>query len=69
MKFDIFGRYRIDVRRVDGRWKVYRPGNGLDGELHDIVIPHDVDEADIELYLNDLLHEEATPGRSIRRVV
>ncbi|WP_133645159.1 DUF7661 family protein [Paraburkholderia flava] len=68
MRFDIFGRYRIDVRRIDGRWKVQRPGNGVVGDVDDIVIPDDIDEQDVEQYLNDLLHEEATPGTEIRRV-
>ncbi len=42
LRFDICGRYRLDVERDEGGWRVMR-------------------------VLDDLFHEEAFPGATIRR--
>jgi hypothetical protein len=68
MRFDVYGRFRIDVVREHGRWVAYRVGDGLRTPRHDIVIPAQVTEAELETYLNDLLHEFAEPGRTLRRL-
>lgn len=68
MRFDIFGRYRIDVQRVGERWRVLRIGNGTLADIRDLLIPSDIAADEVEGYLNDLLHEEAIDGRVIRRV-
>ncbi len=68
MRFDVYGRYRIDVVREGGRWIVYRLGTGLRTPHPEIRIPSGVAEAELETYLNDLLHELAEPGRILRRI-
>ncbi len=68
MRFDVYGRFRVDIERRDGAWVVYRVGAGTRAPMPDLVVPADVAADKLEDYLNDLLHELATPGREIRRV-
>ncbi|MFZ5556084.1 MAG: DUF7661 family protein [Pseudomonadota bacterium] len=68
MRFDVYGRYRIDVERRDGAWVVFRVGSGTRVPMPDIVIPPGVPPDELGRYLSDLLHESATPGRELRRV-
>jgi hypothetical protein len=68
MRFDIYGRYEIEVARDGATWKAFSVGEGKRVPLDDILIPPDVREDELQTYLDDLLHELATPGRTIRRV-
>jgi len=68
MKFDIYGRYVLDAERVQGKWLIFRNENGKRRQEMDIVVPSDIGEADVIAYLGDLLHEYASPGRSIKRI-
>ncbi|MDF3835802.1 hypothetical protein P3W85_23035 [Cupriavidus basilensis] len=68
MRYDIFGNYQIEVRRVESKWRVFRMGNGSAVEIYDLVIPSDVLADEVEGYLNDLLHEDAICGRVIRQL-
>lgn len=68
MRFDIYGRYQIDMARENGAWVAYRVGAGLRTPIPDLVIPSTARADELEIYLNDLLHELAEPGRAIRRV-
>ncbi len=61
MKYNVFGR-KIEIIKSDGKWKVYILGSeGKKRSFHDILIPSDVVEGDLENYLEDLLHEWASP--------
>ncbi len=68
MKFDIYGRYELDIERVQGKWIVFRSEGGKRRHELDIIIPPDTSEADVLAYLEELLHEYARPGRSIARI-
>ena len=68
MKFDIYGRYRIEVIRKAGSWVVYRSDNGKRRPEFGIVIPSSMSAEEIPTYLDDLLHELAHPGATIRRI-
>ena len=68
MRFDIFGRYEIDILRDGAAWKAFRIGEGKRVPLNSVVIPAEAKEEELQLYLDDLFHELATPGRTIRRV-
>lgn len=68
MRFSIYGRYEVDVERRGDRWVVFRRGVGTRREDSRIVVPADLQEDDLVRHLDDLLHEEAIPGRSIRRI-
>ena len=67
MRFDIFGRYEIEVARDAATWKAFRVGEGKRVPLN-LAIPPNLKEDEVQTYLDDLFHELATPGRRIRRV-
>ena len=68
MKFDIYGRYRLEVIREEESWIVYRVDNEKRRTEFDIVIPSSMRAEEIPTYLDDLLHELAHPGATIRRI-
>lgn len=68
VRFRIYDRYEIDVERHEHRWVAYRRGEGTRRVAREIFIPPDVREDDVATYLDDLLHEQGAPGRSIRRI-
>lgn len=65
MKFDVYGKYSLEVIRTARGWEVYRTGDGKHVRAHDIVIPQDVAAQDVAEYLDDLLHEISPPGGKI----
>lgn len=68
MRFNIYDRYEVDVERRAGQWVVYRRGLGTRREDRAIFVPADLHEDELVTYLDDLLHEEAVPGQSVRRI-
>jgi len=68
MRFDIYGRFTIDVERVNNTWIVYRVEDGKRRPDPDIVIPETIIEDRIIEYLDYLLHEFAKPTKIIRRI-
>lgn len=66
MIFDIYGRYKVQVRREGAAWRAERIENGRRRPFKDLVIPAHLAEAEIARYLDDMLHEQAGPGTSIR---
>jgi len=60
IKLDVFGRIVLAVRK-NGIWEVFfLDSNGKRRTASDILIPHFIDETEIERYLSDLCHEWAT---------
>lgn len=70
MRFDCYGRFLLDIERHGDGWQVLQvsPAEGKRRLRADIVIPADVPESELERWLDDLLHEQGGPGRSIRRL-
>jgi hypothetical protein len=68
MKFDIYGRFFVEVTRESGRWTVYRIDQGRRQRMEDLVLADDVHAEDIPHALEDLLHEYASPDRTITMV-
>ncbi len=71
MRFNIYGRYDLEVARVDEAWVVHRvDGHGPAARRRraDLVVPSHLNETEVATYLDDLLHEQARPGDEIRRV-
>ena len=66
VKFDVYGRFQVDVVREDERWVVYKVADGKRTKLG-IVIPSSFDAAEIGQYLDDVFHEAARPGETVRR--
>jgi len=65
MKFSIYGRFQVEVRREGESWVAYRLGQGLRGRMSDVVVPAEVEAAELAAYLDDLFHELAEPGDQV----
>jgi len=64
MKFNVYDK-KIEVTKVSGNWIVFYIGNeGKNRTAYDIVIPDELKENEIKNYLEDLLHEWATPSNN-----
>ena len=62
MKLSVYGR-TLEVIKSDRGWTVYVLGaDGKKRISHDIFIPSHIREKEITTYLEDLLHEWASPG-------
>ena len=57
MKFDVYGRFALEVLPTTRGWEVYRLTDGKHVRADDINIPADMAVGDIAEYLDDLLHE------------
>ena len=65
MKFNIYGRFQLDVRRENDAWEVYRLEPGKRAKVNDLVIPPTLDANEIAIYLDDIFHELAGPGQNV----
>lgn len=68
MKFNIYGRFQLDVRRVGDAWEVYRLDFGKRVPMEEIVIPPTLQEDEIAIYLDDIFHEFAGFGQTIEPI-
>ena len=68
MRFDIYGRFEIEVRMTSAGWVAYRTSNGLRTPYRDLAFPQQLEPAELERFLDDHFHEYALPGQAIRRV-
>lgn len=68
MRFDIYGRFQIEVQRKNGAWAVYRLAPGKRALLDDVIIPASVAADEIPTYLDDIYHELAGPGDEVRAI-
>ncbi len=65
MKFDIYGRFQLEVKRENDMWVVYRIGEGKRSKSSEIFIPQDVPENELAVFLDDIFHEFSSQGGSI----
>jgi hypothetical protein len=68
MIFDIYGRFRLDVRRENDSWVVYLPEPGKRARANDVVIPSTLQADEIATYLDDIYHELAGPGQRVELI-
>jgi len=68
MRFDIYGRFQVDVLREGDAWVAYQVGSGTRAPLHDLVIPADTAEHEIATWLDDVYHEYAGFGQRVEAV-
>ena len=68
MKFDIYGRFELEVVREQGQWVAYRVARGMRYRDYDVVLPPELGEQDIAEFLDDLFHEFSGPGQSVKQV-
>jgi hypothetical protein len=62
MRFNIYARFQVDVRRENDAWAVYRAALGKRTLFEDVVIPPDVPADELAVYLDDIFHEYAGQG-------
>lgn len=65
MRFNIYGRFHLEVRREQGRWTACRLTAGTRVPEDELVIPAELGEHELAIYLDDIFHELAGPGQSI----
>lgn len=68
MKFNIYGRFQLDILREHDAWVVYRAASGKRVALNDIVIPPEVPGKELAIYLDDLFHELAGFGQEVEQL-
>jgi hypothetical protein len=69
MRLDVYGRFQLDIERTSSGYRVFELGSeGKRRTREDIVLPADLPEADVEQFIDDLLHELGAPGRMVRRM-
>ena len=68
MKFDIYGRFQLEVLREKDHWSVYRLAPGMRTPVHDFVVPPELTESQLASFLDDVFHESAVPGARIRHL-
>jgi hypothetical protein len=66
MRFDVYGRFQLEVLRENNSWVAYRPGLGTRARDSSIIIPESLMPEEIASYLDDLFHELFGPGQIIR---
>lgn len=65
MRFNIYGRFQLEVRRENDCWEVYRLEHGKRVMVNDVVIPPALEVEEIATYLDDIFHELSGPGQRI----
>jgi hypothetical protein len=68
MKFNIYGRFQVDVRRENEAWIVYRAELGKRSRMHDVIVPADLAAQEIATYLDDVFHEYAGIGQTVEQL-
>ena len=59
--YDVFG-VTMRVERREGRWQLFRVSDeGKSSRVTDIVIPNELKEQELAVFLDDLYHEMASP--------
>jgi hypothetical protein len=65
MRFAIYGRFQLEVRRENAAWQAYRLEGGKRVPEEELVIPPDVGAEELAVYLDDIYHEYAGPGDTV----
>ena len=68
MRFDIYGRFEIEVLMTSNGWAAYRNKNGLRVPYRELAFPQGLQESELERFLDDHFHEYAQPGQVVRVV-
>ena len=68
MRFDIYGRFQLEVVHEHGAWVAYRSTDGLRHRETNVSFPSDMREEEIAGFLDDLFRELAEPGQHVRRI-
>lgn len=61
MKFNIYGRCQLEVRRENDAWEVYRQEPRIGG-TDDPYLSSELEKEDTATYLDDIYYELVDPG-------
>lgn len=59
-RFNVFGKI-VAIRGTPGAWEAFYPGPDGKRRPADFIVPGDIAEQELQEYLADLFHENATP--------
>jgi hypothetical protein len=65
MKFNIYGRFQVEVRRESDSWIAYRTAPGTRRRVEELVIPCELTTDELAAYLDAFYHEYAQPGKRV----
>lgn len=68
LRFDIYGRFEIEIEPTANGWVGYRRGSGVRRLAEELVFPQGIKEDELEIFLDDIYHESALPGSAIKRI-
>ena len=55
----------MSVQRKEGEWLLFRESTtGVKARVYEVVIPDDLEESELEIYLADMYHESASERHS-----
>jgi hypothetical protein len=66
VRFDVYGRFTLEVVRENSQWVAYKLDVGKRIRWSELIIPSTLDASEIATYLADLFHEMAGPGQNVR---
>ena len=66
--FSIYKRFEIEILRKEGGWQAYRRSNGIRQPEPELIIPPELTEEELAVYLDDVFHEYAGPGDELVRL-
>jgi len=66
VRCDVYGRFKLDVVREGTQWAVYRLEPAKRIKVREFAIPSSLREAEIGTFLDDIYHELAKPGQTVR---
>ncbi|ALU42026.1 DUF7661 family protein [Pseudoalteromonas rubra] len=60
IRFNVFGK-RMSVSRVGAQWQLFNDSDaGMRARVYDVVIPPELCESELALYLDDIYHERSS---------
>jgi hypothetical protein len=65
MRFNVYGRFQVEIRREGSAWAAYRPGAGTRTPMTELVVPAHLAPGELATYLDDVYHEFAGLGDEI----
>jgi hypothetical protein len=68
MKFDVYGRFQLEVEWENDSWIVHRMELGRRVKLNDLIIPKELAAEEIATFLDDIFHELCAPGQSVKLI-
>jgi len=66
MKFNVYGRFRLEVQRENEAWVVYRLDLGKRVKANNLIIPSTLEANEIATFLDDIFHELSGPGQGVK---